>query len=111
MVVKKYSDGTYNIFYEMGDFVKVKDVSKYGEQDIENAQMWGEVTKVEGKPVTAKLTIDTKNGQISEYVFNVIPVNKDGEELTEDQILKNETITERKIEPKDYKKIIKFQDF
>ena len=38
MVVKKYSDGTYNIFYEKGDFVKIKDVSKYGEQENKNAE-------------------------------------------------------------------------
>jgi len=111
MVVKKYSDGTYNIFYDKGDFVKIKDISKYGEQEIDNAQMWGEVLKVEGKPLTAKLIINTENGQIEEYVFNVMPVNKKGEELTEEEILENETVTEKKIEPKDYKKIIKFEDF
>lgn len=111
MVVKKYSDGTYNIFYEKGDFVKIKDTSKYGDQEIENAQMWGEVIKVEGKPLTAKLIIDTEDGQIEEYVFNVVPTNDEGEELTEEEILENETITEKKIEPKDYKKIIKFSDF
>jgi hypothetical protein len=111
MVVKKYSDGTYNIFYEKGDFVKIKDISKYGQQEIENAQMWGEVIKVEGKPLTAKLIIDTGDGQISEYVFNVLPVNAEGVELTEEEILDNETVTERKIEQKDYKTIIKFKDF
>ena len=36
MVVKKYADGTYNIFYDKGDFVKVKDVTQYGE--TENAR-------------------------------------------------------------------------
>jgi len=111
MVVKKYSDGTYNIFYEAGDFVKVKDISRYGDQEMDNAQMWGEVIKVDGKPLTAKLTIDTQNGQIEEYVFNVKPVNEEGEELTEDDILENETVTERKIQSEDYKKIIKFKDF
>lgn len=111
MVVKKYADGTYNIFYEVGDFVKVKDISKYGEQENENAQMWGEVIKVEGKPLTAKLIIDTGEGQIGEYVFNVLPVNNEGVELTEEEILANETVTERKIEETDYKTIIKFEDF
>ena len=111
MVVKKYSDGTYNIFYEKGDFVKIKDVSKYGEQENKNAQMWGEILKVEGKPLTAKLIINTEKGQIGEYVFNVLPVNSEGTELTEEEILANETVTEKKIEPQDYKKIIKFEDF
>lgn len=109
MVVKKYSDGTYNIFYEKGDFVKIKDTSKYGDQEIENAQMWGEVIKVEGKPLTAKLIIDTEDGQIEEYVFNVKAVNDQGEELTDDDILKNEVVNEKTI--KDYKKIIKFSEF
>jgi len=111
MIVKKYSDGTYNIFYEVGDFVKVKDISKYGEQENENAAMWGEVLKVQGKPLTAKLIINTEKGQIEEYVFNVKPTCSKGEELTEEEILANETITEKKIEEKDYKTIIKFEDF
>jgi hypothetical protein len=111
MVVKKYSDGTYNIFYEVGDFVKVKDISRYGDQEMGNAQMWGEVIKVEGKPLTAKLIIDTQDSQIEEYVFNVKPSNDEGEELTEEEILENETVTERKIEMEDYKKIIKFENF
>ena len=111
MVVKKYTDGTYNIFYEKGDFVKVKDVTKYGESDNENAQTWGEVLKVEGKPLTAKLIINTDKGQIEEYVFNVSPVNTEGGEFTEEEILSNETITEKKIEQQDYKMIIKFKDF
>lgn len=111
MIVKKYLDGTYNIFYGKGDFVKIKDIGKYGDQEIENAQMWGEVLKVEGKPLTAKLIINTENGQIEEYVFNVLPVNQKGEELTEEEILENERVTERKIESKDYKAIIKFEDF
>ena len=85
MVVKKYSDGTYNIFYEKGDFVKIKDISKYGQTENENAQMWGEVLKVEGKPLTAKLIINTDKGQIGEYVFNVSPVNGEGVELTEEE--------------------------
>ena len=111
MVVKKYTDGTYNIYYEVGDFVKVKDISKYGEQENTNAKMWGEVIKVQGKPLTAKLIIDTEKGQIEEYVFNVIPTCSYGDELSEDEILENETVTEKKIEEKDYKKIIKFEDF
>ena len=111
MVVKKYTDGTYNIFYEVGDFVKIKDISKYGEQENDNAQMWGEVLKVQGKPLTAKLIIDTDKDQVEEYVFNVIPTCSKGDELTEEEILKNETITEKKIEEKDYRKIIKFEDF
>lgn len=73
--------------------------------------MWGEVLKVEGKPLTAKLIINTESGQIGEYVFNVLPVNSEGTELSEEEILANETVTEKKIEPKDYKKIIKFEDF
>jgi len=111
MVVKKYSDGTYNIFYEKRDFVKIKDISKYGQQENQNAQMWGEVFKVEGKPLTAKLIINTEKGQIEEYVFNVLPVDSSGVELTEEEILSNETVTERKIEDGDYKMIIKFEDF
>jgi hypothetical protein len=111
MNVKKYTDGTYNIFYEVGDFVKIKDISKYGEQSIDNAQMWGEILKVDGKPLTAKLSINTKKGQIEEYVFNVIPVNNKGEELTEEQILSNSTITETIIKPENYKNIIKFNNF
>ena len=111
MVVKKYADGTYNIFYEVGDFVKVKDTSQYGEQEIDNAKMWGEVIKVQGKPLTAKLIINTEQGQIEEYVFNVVPTCKEGDELTEGEILANETITEKKVEDKDYKIIIKFEDF
>jgi len=111
MVVKKYSDGTYNIFYEKGDFVKVKEISKYGQQENENAQAWGEVLKVEGKPLTAKLIINTEKGQISEYVFNVLPVNKEGIDLTEEDILSHETVMEREIVPENYKKIIKFSDF
>ena len=111
MVVKKYSDGTYNIFYEKGDFVKIKDVSKYGKQENENAQMWGEILKVEGNPLTAKLIINTEDGQINEYVFNVLPVNSEGTELTEEEIFENETITEKVIVPENYKKIIKFEDF
>ena len=111
MVVKKYADGTYNIFYDKGDFVKVKDVTQYGETENANAQMWGEVLKVEGKPLTAKLIINTEKGQIEEYVFNVVPVCPEGDELTDKEILDNEAVTEKKIVPNDYKRIIKFEDF
>ena len=110
MIVKKYSDGTYNILYEPGDFVKIKEKSEYGDSDLPNADKWGEVVKVTGKPVTAKLTIDTEDGQVEQYVFNVIPVDNDGVELTEEQILSNSDISEtNKIT--DYKNIIKFDDF
>ena len=111
MIVKKYADGTYNIFYDKGDFVKVKDTTQYGEMENANAKMWGEILKVEGKPLTAKLIINTEKGQIEEYVFNVVPVCSKGEELTEKEILENETVTERKIVSQDYKMIIKFEDF
>jgi len=111
MVVKKYADGTYNIFYEVGDFVKIKDVTKYGQTDNENAEMWGEILKVEGKPITAKLIINTENGQVSEYVFNVLPVNEEGVALSEEEILANETVTEKKKVHIDYRKVIKFEDF
>lgn len=111
MVVKKYSDGTYNIFYDKGDFVKVKDTTKYGEAENDNAQAWGEVLKVEGNPITAKLIINTEKGQIEEYVFNVVPTCSKGDELTEEEILANESVTERKIEKEDYITIIKFENF
>lgn len=111
MIVKKYADGTYNIFYEVGDYVKVKETSKYGEGEMENANKFGEVVKVTGNPVTAKLTIDIEDGQIEEYVFNVVPSNEEGEVLTQEDISKNETITEKKYSEKDYKKIIKYNDF
>lgn len=111
MIVKRYADGTYNIIYEKGDHVKVKDVSKYGEQENEHAKEWGEVVSVSGNPLTAKLLINTDDGQIEEYVFNVVPTDENGNELTEEQIMENETISETKIDPIHYKQILKFNEF
>lgn len=109
MNVKKYADGTYNIIYETGDYVKVKEKTKYSDDVSKNANKWGEIVKIIGKPITAKLTINIGDGEIDEYVFNVKPVNENGEELTEEQILQNTQITEEI--KRDYKNIIKFNDF
>lgn len=111
MVVKKYSDGTYNIIYDKGDYVKIKKVSKYGGKPLDNADIWGEITNITGNPLTSKLTINTENGQIEEYSFNVVPSNEEGVELTDEEILNNEVISEKIIKNTDYKNIIKFKDF
>ena len=44
MKVKKYSDDTFNIHYEVGDYVKVKHNSKFGDPD-KTEEMWGKIIK------------------------------------------------------------------
>lgn len=94
MKVKRYKDGTLNIFYDVGDMVKVVDNDKYSSKKTENEGLWGEVTKIKGKPVTAKLTIDTKSGEIEEFVWNVIPVDEMGNEIPKDELSEFQSVKE-----------------
>lgn len=100
MKIKIYHDKTYNIFFDEGDFVRVKDKKE-----------WGEVVKVTGKPITAKLTIKTDKGLIDEYVWNVIPVTDEGIDITKEQLFKMIPIDESVVIDNNDRKIIKFKDF
>lgn len=110
MKIKIYHDKTYNIFYEIGDYVKIKHDKKLRSDD---KPLWGQVTKINGKPLTAKLTIDTNKGIIDEYVWNIIPVTEDGTEITHEQLFKIIPVTESLFDLSDIndKKIIKFNEF
>ena len=104
MKIKIYNDKTYNIFYDNGDYVKVKK---------EKGSVLGRVIKITGRPITAKLTIETKDGVIDEYVWNVVPVTEDGIEITKDQLFKIVPVTEsiyHAIDNND-RTIIKFNEF
>ena len=112
MKIKIYNDKTFNIFYEKGDFVKIIKNEKYGKP--ENIDLWGEVLKVTGKPITAKLTINTEKGEIEEYVWNVVPVDEKGVEITKDQLFKMVPVKENKnyeIEMFSDRTILKFKEF
>ena len=100
MKIKIYHDKTYNIYYDVNDYVKVK-----------KNNIWGQVVKITGKPITAKLTIDTDNGIIDEYVWNVIPVTEDGTDITKEQLFKMIPIDESVIIDNNVIKIIKYNDF
>jgi hypothetical protein len=94
MKVKKYKDGTFNIFYEVGDMVKVVDNDKYSTKKSENIGKWGEIVKMKGNPVTAKLTIDVDGGQIEEFVWNVIPSDESGNEIPSEDLDKIQPVRE-----------------
>lgn len=112
MKIKIYHDKTFNIFYEKGDFVKIKENEKYGKP--ENVGLWGSISKVTGKPITAKLTINTEKGTVEEYVWNVVPVDETGKEITEKQLFEMVPVKESKnyeIDLSSDRKILKFQEF
>ena len=94
MKIKKYKDGTFNIFYEVGDIVKVIDNDKYSTKKSENVGKWGDVSRVKGNTVTAKLTIDVDGGEIEEYVWNVVPVDEEGNEIPKEKLMDFQTIKE-----------------
>jgi hypothetical protein len=103
MKIKIYNDETFNIFYEIGDFVKIKDDNN-----------WGEVVRISGKPITAKLSINTDDGEIDEYVWNVVPVDENGVEITKEQLFKMIPVKENKnykIEMFSDRTILKFEEF
>lgn len=113
MKVKKYDDNTFNIHYEIGDLVMVKHNPKFGAPS-EKENIWGKVTKVAGKPLTAKLTIDTENGNIEDFVWNIKPANEEGKLLSKEEIFSKAQVIEM-IQVKldtinESKKILKFTD-
>ena len=114
MKIKIYHDKTYNIFYEKGDYVKVKQNEKYGKVSNDE-NVWGTVLKVSGKPLTAMLTIKLSEEEtIQEYVWNVIPVDENGREITSEQLFKLYPLTESKnyeIKLSPGRKILKFEEF
>ena len=100
MKIKIYHDKTYNIYYDENDYVKI----------IKN-NIWGKVIKITGRPITAKLTIQTDNGIIEEYVWNVIPVTEDGTDITKEQLFKMIPVNESINIDNNDGKTIKFNDF
>jgi ribosomal protein L21E len=113
MKVKKYSDDTFNIHYEVGDYVKIKHNPKFGDPD-EAEEKWGKVIKVVGKPLTAKLVIEVDD-EVQSFAWNVKPTDKDGNILSKEDILKQGKVVEMiqvDLSPinESNKKIIKFTD-
>jgi hypothetical protein len=101
MKIKIYHDKTYNIFFEEGDYVKVKKDNDFGK-----------VLKVIGRPITAKLIIETDKGQIEHYVWDVVPVTEEGIDITQEQLFKMIPVTESfDISNNTDNKIIKFNEF
>lgn len=100
MKIKIYHDKTYNIYYDINDYVKI----------IKN-NIWGKVINITGKPITAKLTIETISGIVEEYVWNVIPVTENGTDITKEQLFKIIPVNESIIIDNNDGKIIKFNDF
>lgn len=95
MKVKIYFDNTFNMQYEVGDYVKIQNNPKFGPENNDEGK-WGEVISISGKPLTAKLTIETEDGEkIENYVWNVKPTNENGEILSDDQIFNYSTIVEK----------------
>lgn len=92
MRVKKYDDDTFNIHYEVGDYVKVKHNPKFGESD-KTEEMWGKIIKIIGKPLTAKLVIEVQN-KIEAFVWNVKPTDDEGNILSKEDILKQGKVVE-----------------
>jgi len=110
MKIKIYNDKTFNIFYEKGDFVKIKENEKYSKP--ENVGLWGEVIKLTGKPLTGKLTIKVDDKEIEEYVWNVVAVDEDGKEITKEQLFKMVPVKENyEIDMSIDRKILKFEEF
>ena len=112
MRVKKYDDDTFNIHYEVGDYVKVKHNPKFGDPD-DKEEKWGRVVKVIGKPLTAKLIIDVDD-EIQSFAWNVKPADEEGNILSKEDILKKGKVVEM-IQVKlsninESTKIIKFTD-
>lgn len=94
MKIKTYKDGTFNIFYEVGDIVKIIDNDKYSTKKSENVGKWGYISRIKGKPVTAKLTIEADGGEIEEYVWNVVPVDEEGNEIPKDKFVEFQSVKE-----------------
>jgi ribosomal protein L24 len=87
MKVKKYSDDTFNIIYEINDYAIIQNNPKYG-NITEDEGKWGKVIKIMGKPMTAKLTLEGEDGLTEAYVWNVQPTNKNGKVLLKEEIFK-----------------------
>jgi hypothetical protein len=115
MIIKKYFDDTYNIQYQIGDYVKVKNNPKFGEAD-DSEEKWGEVKFISGKPLTAKLTIETEDGEtIEQYIWNVKPTDENGNLLTDDETFNLAAVVESidynlELINENNSKIIKFSD-
>ena len=113
MKIKKYDDNTFNIQYDVGDIVKVHHNVKFGEAS-KDEDKWGKITKITGKPLTAKLDIETVDEKIQVFVWNVKPADEEGKLLTKEEIFSKAHVVEM-IQVKldsinESKKILKFTD-
>jgi len=93
MKIKTYKDGTYNIFFEEGDIVKVKANSKFTTPKSKEGT-WGKVKRVSGKKAQSVVFEDADGEMQTEFVWNLIGVDKDGKQIPESQLFKLTPIKE-----------------
>jgi hypothetical protein len=93
MKIKTYKDGTYNIFFEVGDFVKVKANDKFSAPKSKEGT-WGEVKKIAGKKSQAVTFEDVDGEMHTEFAWNLIGVDVDGKQIPESQLFKLTPIKE-----------------
>jgi hypothetical protein len=103
MKIKTYKDGTYNLYFEVGDHVKIKTNDKFGKPSSKDGT-WGKVTKTSGKKVS-KVEFKDKDGEKhEEFVWSLIPVDEKGTKIPEDQLFKLTPVKESRL-------IKKFSEF
>jgi hypothetical protein len=96
MKIKTYKDGTYNIFFEIGDFVKVKSNDKFASPKSKEGT-WGKVKKVTGKKAQSVAFEDADGESHIEFVWNLIGVDSDGKQIPESQLFKLTPIKESRV--------------
>jgi hypothetical protein len=96
MKIKTFKDNTYNLYFEVGDHVKVKSNDKFGKATAKDGT-WGKVTKVTGKKVSKVEFVDKDGKKHEEFVWSLIPVDKEGSKIPESQLFKLTPVKESKI--------------
>lgn len=92
MKIKIYKDKTYNIFFEKGDYVKVKSNPKFPKPASKEGT-WGKVTKSQ-KSMNSKIEFEKDKNKFEEYPWNLIAVDEKGNQIPEKQLFELTPIQE-----------------
>jgi hypothetical protein len=93
MLIKIYSDETYNIFFEKNDYVKIKHNPKFPEPKSKEGT-FGKVVKVIGKKMNSVEFVDSDNNKHLEYIWNLQAVDEKGKLIPESKLFELKPIKE-----------------
>ena len=94
MKIKIYKDDTYNVFFEKGDFVKVKHNPKFPSPKSKEGT-WGKVTKTQ-KTINTKVLFEKGKEKFEEYPWNLVAADSNGKVIPESQLFELSPIKESK---------------